>query len=153
MEDKEYMCTWLVKEHDMTKEGWPVAHPRLSRRPSASTMTPWPSGKMKRSTWGLMFCLFMPAKPQAASNQINPHPLHSLTLPCTPTCKVRALPLTDQSNCLDMHNAATDGSDIHNFAQKIITKRRKSSQDKGSQEQCEKPCEREKSRHAHPAMR
>ena len=40
---------WLVKEHDMTKEGCPVAHPRLSRRPSASTMTPWPSGKMKRS--------------------------------------------------------------------------------------------------------
>lgn len=107
----------------MTKEGWPVAQPRLSRRPSASTITlrrgkaeggqsgreliqggiykaacgcmrcrqagaargrpappglgpgrvarlmpthtapkfkathPWPSGKMKRSTWGLMFCL------------------------------------------------------------------------------------------------
>ena len=41
---------WLVKEADMTKEGWPVAQPRFSRRPSASTMTPWPSGKMKRST-------------------------------------------------------------------------------------------------------
>jgi hypothetical protein len=47
--------TWLVKEQDMTKEGWPVAHPRLSSRPSASTMTPCPSGKMKRSTCGLMF--------------------------------------------------------------------------------------------------
>lgn len=49
--------TWLVKEQDITKEGWPVAQPRLSRRPSASTITPCPSGKMKRSTWGLMFCL------------------------------------------------------------------------------------------------
>ncbi len=38
--------------------------------------------------------------------------------------KLRALLLTDQLNCLDMHNAATDGSDIHNFAQKISTKRR-----------------------------
>jgi hypothetical protein len=45
--------TWLVKEHDMTKDGWPVAQPRLSRRPSARMMTPWPSGKMKRSHWGL----------------------------------------------------------------------------------------------------
>jgi len=27
-----------------------VAQPRLSRRPSARTITPWPSGKMKRST-------------------------------------------------------------------------------------------------------
>lgn len=49
--------TWLVKEQDITKDGWPVAQPRLSRRPSASTITPWPSGKMKRSTWGLMFWL------------------------------------------------------------------------------------------------
>mmetsp|Transcript_46701 Transcript_46701/g.123968 ORF Transcript_46701/g.123968 Transcript_46701/m.123968 type:complete len:202 (-) Transcript_46701:829-1434(-) len=47
--------TWLVKEHDMTNEGWPVAQPRLSRRPSARMMTPWPSGKTKRSHWGLMF--------------------------------------------------------------------------------------------------
>jgi len=46
----------------MTKEGWPVAHPRLSRRPSARMITPWPSGKMKRSHWGLMFCLLHPAK-------------------------------------------------------------------------------------------
>lgn len=34
----------------MTKEGWPVAHPRFNRRPSARMMTPWPSGNMKRST-------------------------------------------------------------------------------------------------------
>ena len=27
--------TWLVKELDMTNEGWPVAQPRLTRRPSA----------------------------------------------------------------------------------------------------------------------
>ncbi|KFM24324.1 hypothetical protein F751_3042 [Auxenochlorella protothecoides] len=52
--------TWLVKEQDMTNEGCPVAQPRLSRRPSASTMTPWPSGKMKRSTWGLMVWRVMP---------------------------------------------------------------------------------------------
>ena len=46
----------------MTNEGWPVAQPRLSRRPSASTSTPWPSGKMKRSTCGLMFCRLIPAQ-------------------------------------------------------------------------------------------
>ena len=34
----------------MTNDGWPVAQPRFSSRPSASTITPWPSGKMKRST-------------------------------------------------------------------------------------------------------
>ena len=52
--------TWLVKEQDITNEGWPVAQPRLSRRPSASTITPWPSGKMNLSTWGLMFWRLMP---------------------------------------------------------------------------------------------
>ena len=51
-----HLPTWFVKEQDMTKEGWPVAQPRFSRRPSARMMTPWPSGKMKRSHWGLMVC-------------------------------------------------------------------------------------------------
>merc|ERR1719424_37552 len=46
---------WLVNELDMTNDGWPVAQPRLSRRPSARTMTPWPSGKMYLSHCGLMF--------------------------------------------------------------------------------------------------
>mmetsp|Transcript_15557 Transcript_15557/g.54045 ORF Transcript_15557/g.54045 Transcript_15557/m.54045 type:complete len:422 (+) Transcript_15557:392-1657(+) len=44
----------------MTKDGWPVAQPRLSRRPSARMMTPWPSGNSKRSTCGLMLMRFMP---------------------------------------------------------------------------------------------
>ena len=35
---------------DITNDGWPVAQPRFNRRPEASTITPWPSGKMKRST-------------------------------------------------------------------------------------------------------
>mmetsp|Transcript_1839 Transcript_1839/g.5400 ORF Transcript_1839/g.5400 Transcript_1839/m.5400 type:complete len:419 (-) Transcript_1839:34-1290(-) len=39
----------------MTKDGWPVAQPRLRRRPSARTMTPWPSGKVYLSHCGLMF--------------------------------------------------------------------------------------------------
>merc|ERR1712232_1195213 len=42
--------TWFVKEQDMTKDGCPVAHPRLHKRPEASTMTPWPSGNTNRST-------------------------------------------------------------------------------------------------------
>merc|ERR1719460_1938951 len=46
---------WLVKELDMTNDGWPVAQPRLSRRPSARTITPLPSGKMYLSHCGLMF--------------------------------------------------------------------------------------------------
>merc|ERR1719164_110065 len=46
---------WLVNELDMTNDGWPVAQPRLSRRPSARMITPWPSGKMYLSHCGLMF--------------------------------------------------------------------------------------------------
>merc|ERR1712087_259650 len=46
---------WFVNELDMTKDGWPVAQPRLRRRPSARTMTPWPSGKVYLSHCGLMF--------------------------------------------------------------------------------------------------
>ena len=54
--------TWFVKEQDITKEGWPVAQPRLSRRPSARMMTPWPSGNTKRSHCGLMFWRLMPGQ-------------------------------------------------------------------------------------------
>merc|ERR1712160_122418 len=42
-----WASVWLVNELDMTNDGWPVAQPRLSRRPSAKMMTPWPSGKMQ----------------------------------------------------------------------------------------------------------
>merc|ERR1719506_2894958 len=50
------------EEQDITNDGWPVAQPRFSRRPDASTITPWPSGKMKRSTCGLMLSILMPLK-------------------------------------------------------------------------------------------
>jgi hypothetical protein len=40
-----WAITWLENEFDITKLGWPVALPRFIRRPSDSTMTPWPSGK------------------------------------------------------------------------------------------------------------
>ncbi len=39
----------------MTKLGCPVAQPRLSRRPSARMMTPWPSGKMNLQTGQVQF--------------------------------------------------------------------------------------------------
>ena len=52
--------TWLVKEQDITNEGWPVAQPRLRRRPSARMMMPWPSGKTNRSTCGLMLTFLTP---------------------------------------------------------------------------------------------
>merc|ERR1719150_736995 len=57
-----WASTWLVKEQDITKEGWPVAQPKFSSRPDASTITPCPSGKTKRSTCGLMFSTLMPSK-------------------------------------------------------------------------------------------
>merc|ERR1719231_1684769 len=47
--------TWLVNEFDMTNDGWPVAHPRLTSRPSASKITWRPLAISYRSTCGLMF--------------------------------------------------------------------------------------------------
>src|SRR6059036_915602 len=44
----------------MTKLGCPVAHPRFSSRPSASTSTLWPSGKRHSSYCGLMLIFWMP---------------------------------------------------------------------------------------------
>lgn len=41
---------WLVKEFDITNEGCPVAQPRFTRRPSASTKIECPSGKVNLST-------------------------------------------------------------------------------------------------------
>merc|ERR1712113_1041084 len=55
----------------LAKEGCPVAQPRLSKRPEASTMIPCPSGKTKRSTWGLMFSHLMPGKPSNSAISIS----------------------------------------------------------------------------------
>merc|ERR1719401_2730339 len=41
---------WFVKEHDITNDGWPVAHPEFSNLPAAKTMMPLPFGKTYRST-------------------------------------------------------------------------------------------------------
>src|SRR5438128_2470850 len=45
----------------MTKLGWPVAQPRFSRRPSASTRMLWPSGNRQSSYCGLMLMRSIPA--------------------------------------------------------------------------------------------
>ena len=44
-EQLSWAMTWLEKELDITKLGWPVALPRLSRRPSERTITACPSGE------------------------------------------------------------------------------------------------------------
>ena len=49
-EELDLRQTWLVKEALMTKLGWPVAHPRLTSRPLASTISRLPSGKTTSST-------------------------------------------------------------------------------------------------------
>jgi len=46
--------TWLVNDADMDEARVPVAHPRFSRRPSARTITLWPSGNLNSSYCGLM---------------------------------------------------------------------------------------------------
>jgi hypothetical protein len=52
--------TWFVKLALMTNDGWPVAQPRFSSRPSARIMTLWPSGKRNSSYCGLMLIRSMP---------------------------------------------------------------------------------------------
>ena len=49
-----------MNDADITKLGWPVAQPRFSSRPSASTITLWPSGKRHSSYCGLMLMHWMP---------------------------------------------------------------------------------------------
>jgi len=44
----------------MTKEGCPVAQPRLTNLPEARTITPWPSGKTHLSTVSLIFSFLIP---------------------------------------------------------------------------------------------
>ena len=73
----------------MTKLGWPVALPRLSSRPSDSTITAWPSGKTHLSTWGLMLTRWMPgnlARP-AMSISLSKWPM----LPTMAWCFISAM--------------------------------------------------------------
>ncbi|MNN46840.1 hypothetical protein D3C81_1612390 [compost metagenome] len=62
---------WLANELDITKLGWPVAQPRLTRRPSASRKIALPFGKMYLSTCGLMLTCFTPGKATSASTWIS----------------------------------------------------------------------------------
>ena len=48
-----WAITWLENEQLITKLGCPVAQPRFTSRPSASTITWWPSGKRHTSVPGL----------------------------------------------------------------------------------------------------
>merc|ERR1740123_2174169 len=54
-----WASTWLEKEADITKLGWPMAQPRLTRRPSARRIRFFPFCRVYLSTCGLMlvFCL------------------------------------------------------------------------------------------------
>ena len=45
-----WASTWLVNELLITNDGWPVAQPRFTSRPSASTRIEWPSAKVNLST-------------------------------------------------------------------------------------------------------
>ena len=54
MNSSIWAIVWFENEFDITKDGWPVALPRFSRRPSDSRMIVWPSGKRYSSTCGLM---------------------------------------------------------------------------------------------------
>lgn len=50
-----------MKEFDITKDGWPVAHPKFNNLPSAKTMIPLVSfGNYHLSTYGLMLILVIP---------------------------------------------------------------------------------------------
>jgi len=49
-----------VKEFDITKLGWPVAHPKFNNLPSAKIKTPCPSGNTHLSNYGLILTLTIP---------------------------------------------------------------------------------------------
>jgi len=55
-----WAIVWLENEDDITKLGCPVALPRLSSRPSLSTITEWPSANVHSCTCGLISVLVMP---------------------------------------------------------------------------------------------
>ena len=60
-----------MKLFDITKLGWPVALPRLSSRPSESTMIEWPSEKRHSSTCGLMFTRSTPVERASPAMSIS----------------------------------------------------------------------------------
>src|SRR4051812_37879120 len=60
-EQLDLASTWLVKELDITNDGWPVALPRFISRPSESTMIELPPGKVHTSTCGLTFLRTTPS--------------------------------------------------------------------------------------------
>ena len=92
MKSSSWAITWLVKLFDITKLGWPVAQPRFSSRPSASTMIEWPpsvAGNTHSSTCGLMLTRWMPSTlrqaghvdlgvevPDVADDRVVLHPRH-----------------------------------------------------------------------------
>ena len=80
---------WLVNEFDITNDGCPVALPRLSSRPSESTMIAWPSGKTHSSTCGLMLTLSTPSMTSspAMSISLSKWPM----LPTIAWCFIRAM--------------------------------------------------------------
>ena len=80
---------WFVNEFDITNDGWPVALPRFSRRPSDRMITAWPSGKTHLSTCGLMLIRSMPgvfSRP-AMSISLSKWPM----LPTIAWCFIRAM--------------------------------------------------------------
>ena len=80
---------WLVKELLITNDGWPVALPRLSSRPSLRTRIEWPSAKNHSSTCGLMLTRRMPASlaSPAMSISLSKWPM----LPTIAPCFIRAM--------------------------------------------------------------
>jgi len=55
-----WAITWLVKELDITNDGWPVAQPRFIEAALARTMMECPSSNTHSSTCGLMLIFSMP---------------------------------------------------------------------------------------------
>ena len=88
MNSSIWAIVWFVNELDITNDGWPVALPRFSRRPSQSRMIEWPSGKRHSSTCGLMLI---------ALGDVRDRPATSISLskwPMLPTiawCFIRAM--------------------------------------------------------------
>ena len=84
-----WAIVWFVNELDITNDGWPVALPRFSRRPSDSTMMLWPSAKTHSSTCGLIVTRRMPSmfSRPAMSISLSKWPM----LPTIAWCFMRAM--------------------------------------------------------------